>query len=281
MGVAADLSVRVRQLVRGDDLGRARVSARRYVELLQIISARTLKTRYRGSVLGVYWSLSNPLIMTGVYAVIFGAAFRPYYGNSLIKYGLATFAGLAMLNFFSGSSSQALTSVVVHGSLLNKVRLPMSVFPVSVVTANLFQFAVGTFPALCLITIFSTHRPLNVIALLVPSLALVLVSIGFSLVTSSLYVFFRDLPYMYELVIFVIWISSPIFYPAALVQRGVRPLLAFNPIIYIVESVRQIATTPAPPDLPLMLAGLGSGVACFSVGVIVFSALRKSFMDLL
>lgn len=279
--MTAGLNVRVREFVRGSDLSRIRASLRRYLELLQIISARTLKTRYRGSILGVYWSLSNPIIMTGVYAVIFGNAFRPYYGNSLVKYGLATFAGLAMLNFFSATSSQALTSVVVNGSLLNKVRLPMSVFPVSVVAANLFQFVVGTLPALAIITLVSTHRPLNVLALLVPAIALIMVSIGFSLLTSALYVFFRDLPYMYELVIFIIWISSPIFYPASLVQSGVRPLLAFNPIIYIVESVRQIATTPAPPDFSLMLASLASGMVCFAVGAGAFMMLRKSFMDLL
>ena len=279
--MAAGVSVRVQRLVRSGALQRIRASLQRYIELLQIISSRTLKTRYRGSVLGVYWSLSNPIIMTGVYAVIFGAAFRSYYGNSLVKYGLATFAGLAMLNFFSATSTQALSSVVVNGSLLNKVRLPMSVFPVSVVAANLFQFMVGTFPALCLITVFSTHRLLNVVALVVPSVALILVSIGFSLVTSALYVFFRDLPYMYELVLFVIWISSPIFYPAALVQSKVRPLLAFNPIIYIVESIRQIATTPAPPDVQLMLASLASGIVCCGLGVIAFVSLRKSFMDLL
>ena len=279
--MAAGLSVRVRQLARGGDLSRVRAPLQRYVELLQIVSARTLKTRYRGSVLGVYWSLSNPIIMTAVYAVIFGAAFRPYYGNSLVKYGLATFAGLAVLNFFSATSSQALSSVVVNGSLLNKVRLPMSVFPVSVVAANLFQFTVGTFPALCLITLFSTHRLVNVVALTVPSIALILVAVGFSLVTSALYVFFRDLPYMYELVIFVIWISSPIFYPASLVPDKVRPLLAFNPIIYIVESIRQLATTSAPPDVQLMLASLASGIVCCTFGVIAFVSLRKSFMDLL
>ena len=279
--MAAGVSVRVQRLVRGGALQRIRASLQRYIELLQIISARTLKTRYRGSVLGVYWSLSNPIIMTAVYAVIFGAAFRPYYGNSLVKYGLATFSGLAMLNFFSATSSQALSSVVVNGSLLNKVRLPMSVFPMSVVAANLFQFMVGTFPVLCLITLVSTHRIVNVVALTVPSIALILVAIGFSLVTSALYVFFRDLPYMYELVLFVFWISSPIFYPASLVPSRVRPLLAFNPIIYIVESIRQIATTTAPPDVQLMLASLASGIVCCALGAIAFVSLRKSFMDLL
>ncbi len=279
--MAADLNVRVRQLVRGSEIEGTLASLQRYLELMHIISGRTLKTRYRGSVLGVYWSLSNPLIMTAVYAVIFGAAFRPYYDNSLIKYGLATFAGLAMLNFFSSTSSQALTSVVTNGSLLNKVRLPMSVFPVSVVSANLFQYMVGTFPALCLITLLINHHPLNVVALIVPSVALVLVTIGFSLIMSALFVFFRDLPYMYELVIFIIWISSPIFYPAALVQPKVRPLLAFNPIIYIVESMRQIATTHDLPDAGLMLAALTSGVVCCAIGTLAFVTLRKSFMDLL
>src|SRR4028118_2207761 len=85
--------------------------AQRYWELLHVLVVRNLKVRYRGSFLGVYWSLLNPLIMTGLYTAIFGAAFASYYSNSIVNYVLAAFTGLVVINFFSSSTSQALSSI--------------------------------------------------------------------------------------------------------------------------------------------------------------------------
>ena len=103
-----------------------------YLELLQVLVGRNLKVRYRGSFLGIYWSLLNPLIMTGLYTAIFGATFAKYYNDSIVNYVLAALTGLIVINFFSASTMQALTSVVGNGALLNKIRLPVSVFPVSI-----------------------------------------------------------------------------------------------------------------------------------------------------
>ncbi|GAB1544965.1 hypothetical protein NUACC21_76410 [Scytonema sp. NUACC21] len=124
-----------------------------YWELLQVLVARNLKVRYRGSFLGVYWSLLNPLLMTGVYTAIFGTAFASYYSNSIFNYVLAVFTGLVVINFFSACTTQALWSVVNNGALLNKIRLPVSVFPVSLVGANVFQFALGVLPLLTIMTL--------------------------------------------------------------------------------------------------------------------------------
>ncbi len=248
---------------------------------MEIIASRTLQTRYRGSVLGVFWSLSNPIIMTAVYAIIFGTAFSSYYQGSVTRYVFATFVGLAVLSAFSATTSQSLTSIVVNGALLNKVRLPFSIFPVSNVAANFFQFFVGTFPLLCLITIVESRNPLNLLALFVPAIALILTSIGFSLLTSSLYVYFRDLEYLYEMVVFAVWITSPIFYPAALVPAKVQHFLFFNPIIYSVLSIRQIALSTEWPDPRLMGAALVSGAVWLLIGSVAFRFLKRDFMDLL
>jgi|SRR5271166_798552 len=253
----------------------------RYVDLLRMLSTKTLKNRYRGSILGVYWSLSNPILMTAIYATIFGTAFAAYYQHSVLRYVLATFTGLAVLNIFANTTSQALTSVVDNGGLLNKIRLPVSIFPLSIVASNAFQFSVGTLPVLVLIAAFGSRSPLNVVALVFPALALLLVTTGFSLIVSSLYVFFRDLPYMYELVLFVIWITSPIFYPIEIVPERVRPFLAINPLVSIVGSLRQIALTHNPPDLALIGWSLLTGMATCAAGLALFSLLRREFMDLL
>jgi ABC-type polysaccharide/polyol phosphate export permease len=254
---------------------------RRYWELLHVLVSRNLKVRYRGSFLGIYWSLLSPLIMTGLYTAIFGTTFASYYGNSILNYMLAAFTGLVVINFFSASTSQALTSVVVNGFLLNKIRLPVSIFPVSMIAANIFQFAVGAFPLLAIMTFMNSKSIVNVFALLFPSLALVLLCTGVSFLVSALFVFFRDLPYFYELVVFVLWVSSPIFYPAAIVPTQVKQFLGLNPLSPIIESIRQIALSGALPNLSLIGSALLSGIIILSLGWTCFHSWRSNFMDLL
>jgi ABC-type polysaccharide/polyol phosphate export permease len=254
---------------------------KRYWELLNILVIRNIKVRYRGSLLGIYWSLLSPLIMTGLYTAIFGATFAAYYGNSIINYILAAFTGLIVINFFSSSTSQALASIVSNGSLLNKISLPVSIFPVSMIAANVFQFVMGALPLLAIITFLNSHSIVNVIALLFPFIALILLCLGVSFIVSALYVFFRDLSYFYELVVFVLWMSSPVFYPAAIVSPNIKPLLKLNPISPIIESLRQISLSGALPDINLIISSLLSGIIILSIGWICFQLWRHQFMDLL
>lgn len=257
------------------------LQVQRYCELLHVLVSRNLKVRYRGSFLGVYWSLLNPLIMTGLYAAIFGKAFVSYYQNSILNYALAAFTGLVVINFFSASTSQALSSVVGNGSLLNKISLPVSIFPVSMIAANVFQFSIGVLPLLALITFINSKNLVNVLALLLPFMALVSVCTGVGFLVSALYVFFRDFPYFYELVVFVLWLSSPVFYPAAIVSPQVKSFLALNPLSPIIESIRQITLSGAQPNLDLIWGALLSGIIILSLGWTCFHLWRHQFMDLL
>ena len=252
-----------------------------YWELLQVLVARNLKVRYRGSFLGVYWSLLNPLLMTAVYTAIFGTAFASYYGNSIFNYVLAVFTGLVVINFFSACTTQALWSVVNNGGLLNKIRMPVSVFPISLVAANVFQFAIGVLPLLTIMTLVNSKSLVNVLALLLPLLGLVLVCTGVGLLVSALFVFFRDLPYFYELVVFMLWLSSPIFYPAAIVPASVKSFLILNPLLPVIESIRQIALSGTLPDVHFIVQSLLSGIIFFALGLSCFRWWRHSFMDLL
>ncbi|AFY73464.1 ABC-type polysaccharide/polyol phosphate export systems, permease component [Synechococcus sp. PCC 7502] len=253
----------------------------RYWQLLRVLIERNLKVRYRGSFLGIYWSLINPLISTGLYTAIFGATFASYYGNSIVNYVLAAFTGLMVMTFFSSSTSQALPSVVNNGALLNKIYLPVSIFPVSMIGSNVFQLCMGTLPLLIIITVITSKSIVNVLALFVPCLGLVFASMGVSFLVSALYVFFRDLSYFYELVIFVLGISTPIFYPSAIVPNQVKPFLQLNPLAPIIESIRQIALSGNPPDWQMAAPAVLSGLICLTVGWTCFRSWRSQFMDLL
>ena len=251
-----------------------------YRELLVVLIRRTLKRRYRGSFLGIYWSLLNPLAMTGLYTAIFGAAFAQYYGNT-INYVLAAFTGLVVVNFFSASTLMALTSVVENGGIVNKIRLPLAIFPLAAIGANVFQLLLGAFPLLVIVTLIISRNPINAIALLLPITGLILVCAGVGLLMSSLFVFFRDLPYFYELVTFVLLMGSPIFYPAEIVPAAVRKFLILNPILPIIESIRQIALSGGAPDPILIVHSLASGAIVMTIGAVAFANWRSQFMDLL
>ena len=257
------------------------VPLRRYIELVTTLAERNIKARYRGSVLGVFWSLSNPLIMAGVYTLVFGTAFMPYFGGSLVNYALACFTGLVVITFFSQASGQALQSVVSNGSLVNKVRVPLSVFPIATVAANLIQFVIGVVPVLVLVTAFVSHRLENVALLIVPATALLLVTVGASLAVSALFIYFRDLPYIYELVVFLLWMMSPVFYPAEIVPQKLKPYVELNPIAAIVTDIRQLAFNQGHIHLHIIALPLLTGAVTVFAGAVIFVALQRQAMDLL
>ncbi len=268
------MAVSLRQGVNWQDM-------RRYWDLLYVLAARHLKVRYRGSFLGIYWSLLNPLIMTGLYTAIFGSVFASYYDNSVLNYVLAAFTGLVVLNFYASATTQSVIMVVWSGALLNKIRLPVSVFPMSMVAANVFQFSVGVFPLLAIITLIVSQSLVNVCLLVVPLLALILVCLGVAFFVSGLYVFFRDLHYFYEVVVFVMGMSTPIFYPAAIVPEKIRQFLIFNPLYPILESLRQLALSSELPDFYFLAHSLLNGILIATVGWLCFRGWRSQFMDLL
>ena len=253
----------------------------RYWDLLVVLTDRTLKARYRGSILGVYWSLLNPVLMTLVYTVIFGSKFKEFYEGSLLHYALVVFIGLSVIGFFAGSTGQALPSVVLNSGLVNKIRLPMVLFPTSTVAAYGVQLAVGTFPIFAVVTVLVTHQWLRLLLLPLPLVGLVLLSVGVAFLVSTAYVFFRDIPHIYELVTFLAWVTSPVFYPVEIVQESVRKLLYFNPLFPTFESLRQIIVGPQLPDPSLLVASLFNGIVACGLGYVVFNALRRQFMDLI
>ncbi len=253
----------------------------RYWDLLGVLVPQNLNTRYRGSYLGVYWSLLNPVIMTGLYTTIFGATFASYYDDSIVNYILAAFTGLLVINFYNSSTTQALSSIVMNGDLLNKIKLPIAVFPLSMIAANIFQFMISSFPLLAVVTLINTKNPFYILFLLIPFFSLVLVCTGVGLFVSALFVFFRDLGYFYEVTTFIMWITSPVFYPAEIVPARVQPLLALNPLVSIIESLRDISLSGNIPNALLLFKGILAGIIVLTLGTLFFRKFESAFIDLL
>jgi ABC-type polysaccharide/polyol phosphate export permease len=263
------------------DLTRHFTPDRRFFDIVEVLFKRAIATRYRGSVLGVLWSAIQPLGMSIVYAAIFGHTFAPYYGGSLVEYGAAVYIGLSLIGFFVGGTTQALPSIVGNAGLLNKIRIPFAAFPLSILAAYGFQQAIGALPVIVLVSLFVNRQPLHVLVLLIPVLAIVLLSVGVGLFMSAACVYFRDVPYMYELVTFFLLVTSPVFYPVEIVPRTILHIIAWNPLFGIIESTRTIVLTPLLPSATVLGGSLAECAVAFVAGCLAFRAMRSRFMDLL
>ena len=242
---------------------------------------RQLKTRYRGTFLGVLWSFANPILMTVLYAVLFGTAFSSYYGGSVIRYVFSAFVAVVVVTFFSQSTADALVSVVSNGGLLNKIAVDPETFPIASIAANAFQQSITTFPLIILLAAVITHDPLRVVLAPIVLAAVVALVAGFGLGLAALFVFFRDLSHLWAVISFIFWMTSPVFYPAALVPEKVRPWFEINPVGLAIGAMRDVALGRGPIDFLLIGKFIVVAVIFLSAGHLLFRAKRKQFMDLL
>jgi ABC-type polysaccharide/polyol phosphate export permease len=258
-----------------------RIELRRITGLIRMTALRSLRVRYRGTVLGVLWSFANPVMMTIVYTAIFGTAYSSYYDGSIARYVLSAFTGLVVVTFFLGATTEAMASVVGNGSLLNKIAVPPAVFPLAAIAANVFQQAVTTFPIIIVLAAVITHDPLRVALVPFVLLTLIVLSAGIGLLLASLYVFFRDLPHLWGIAGFILWITSPLFYPAAIASPQIRVWFAINPVANEMAALREVVNATGPLHVQPLLAAAAGALVAAALGAAVFSALRRDFMDLL
>jgi len=256
-------------------------STRRNIQLVRISAFRALKVRYRGTALGILWSFTNPLLMTAVYTAIFGATFSKFYDGSVARYVISAFVGLVVVTFFMNATSDALTSVVVNGSLLNKIALPPVIFPLASVGANVFQQGVTTFPIVFVLSLVVSHDPIRAILVPVVLAGVVLLVTGASLALATLFVFFRDLPHLWQIVGFILWFSSPLFYPIELVTPQIRPWYNLNPVGQAITALREVTIASGPIHYRPIAVLLFTGIVWVVLGAWFFRAKRRDFMDLL
>jgi lipopolysaccharide transport system permease protein len=251
----------------------------RLIDVVGVLYTQNIKIRYRGSVLGIVWSALNPLVMATVYAAIFGHTFAAYYGGSMLRYGCAVYIGLSLVGFFIAATSECSTVLVQNGALINKIRVPLAAFPIATVSSHGFQLLAGALPLIAVISLAANHDPLRLLLLLVPLAALLMLTAGIGIVVSAAGVFFRDMPHLYELATFLLWVTSPVFYPVAIVPAPLVHVLVFNPLFVILRSTLDIVLDPALPSLWLPTLGLAYGALALALGVAAFAAMRGRFMD--
>jgi len=253
----------------------------RYRSLIHSLVARDLKARYRGSVLGFFWSFINPLLLLLVYSFVFNYILPARFQGIEEHYELFLFCGLLPWTWFSSSLLEASGVLISGGNLIKKVLFPAEILPIVTVLANMVHFLLGL-PILAAFLIYF-QRPLNGAELAwfpVAVLVQLVLTTGFALILSALTVHFRDIRDILGNLMTFWFFATPIIYPYLPIEGWQRQIINLNPFSHLAITYQEILFFEGPVGHSKWLLVLGAlSVAFFFFGYFVFDRLRDTFAE--
>ena len=256
----------------------------RYRYLLWNLVSRDFKLKYRRSVLGVMWSVLNPLLMCLVYWAVFSSLFAEQLrGGDIPNFPVYLMIGQLLFTFFNEATSTSMGSIVYAAQLLKKVYIPKYIFPLEKCCFALVN-CVFSFVGLVLVMVF-TGSPLHPTAILAlyPLLTLYFFSLGVALVLSACTVYFRDIMHMWQVFTTALLYFSAIFYnpDTMIVSVGgfsLYRLICLNPLYWYITGFRKAVLWGEPLTLQVVLVCGGCAVLSMAVGCAVFKKLQDKFV---
>ena len=254
-------------------------------ELIRQLTYQEVVGRYRGSILGVAWSLVTPILMlliyTFVFSVIFGARWDGLADAGKAAFAVVLFVGMAMFNVFSDVVVRAPTLVVANANYVKRVVFPLEILAVVQMGNALFHFAVNLVAWLAAAWMVLGHVPWT--ALLLPLVLgpLVLGTLGTAWLLASLGVFVRDMAQTIGLVVTALLFLTPIFYPLEAIPVQYRPFIRLNPLTHVVEQARDVLIEGRVPGVVEIGASWCIGLLVLWLGFAWFQKTRQGFADVL
>ena len=246
------------------------------MDLLRNLVLRELRATYKGSVLGVLWSLLNPLVSMAIFTVVFGVFLKvqlPAGAGGARSLPAFLLVGLLPWNFLSLAMNAGGLSLITNGNLIRKVYFFRALLPVSTVLAHGVHFAIGLGLLLPFLAIVGVPFWPHLWLLVVPVASLLLLALGLAFLTAISNVYYRDTQYLASLFGMAWFYATPIVYPAEFVQSAGEPwitLCRLNPAAALVAAFRTILYDGQRPDPGSLLWCVASSGAVFLLGWTVF-----------
>jgi homopolymeric O-antigen transport system permease protein len=217
-----------------------------YRELLTQMVRRDLALRYKQAVMGFGWALFMPLLNTAVFSVIFTKVASL---NTSVPYPLFAYCGLVVWNFFASAQRFAVISLTSNLNLVTKVYFPREIFPFSAVIVCLVDFAVASTVLFGLMAYFRVPPPAQIVFLPLVVIVHVMFTAGVALLVSMANLFYRDVKYLFELILGVWMFATSVLYPVQYVPGRAGALLRINPMTPIIDAYRAVLLGTGPLDV--------------------------------
>lgn len=247
-----------------------------YREMIFSLVRKDLRGRYKGSVLGFFWTFLNPLLQLIVYTLVFSVIMRA----GIEDYYLFLFVALVPWSYFSFSVTSGAGSIRAQQDMVKKIYFPREVLPISCILSQLINMLL-TFIVVFLVLLVTGKgiNPLACLYLLPTILVETVLAIGMGFLTSAVTVFFRDLEYMLGIIVMAWQFATPVMYSIDMVPERFIPVFMLNPMTPIITAYREILYYKNIPNLANLLSSLFTGVIVLIIGIFVFEKLSKHFAE--
>lgn len=247
---------------------------KKYQFLFEELVKRDFKKKYKRTVLGMGWSMLSPLLMLLVMKVVF----ENFFGQGLAHYTTYLFCGLLTFNWFSESTSGGMVSLFGNAGIFTKVRVPKYLFLFSVNIQVLINFALTLLVFFVFCAIDRVDFTWKFAFLAYPIATLLLFNVGVGMVLSALYVFFRDIDYLWRVLLQLLMYASAIFYSIDRFPLRMQFVFEMNPIYRHIAYIREIVLQGTIPSMETHLTLLGYAVVAFLAGSYMYKHYNTRFL---
>jgi lipopolysaccharide transport system permease protein len=249
--------------------------------LLGSLTMRDIEVRYRGTVLGLLWALVYPLTMLAIYTFLFGVIFKARWPGlaELPDFVLMLYCGLLTFNLASETLSRAPAAVLSQPNYVKKVVFPLELLPLSQLGAALVNALIGF--ALLVVFLFIQKHAVAVSGVALPVILtpLAIMLAGCAWFLAALGVFFRDVTQIVGILITMLMVVSPVFYPVSAAPAVVQRFMYLNPLTYPIEEVRRVLVLGHWPDPAIWLLYTAISCVVAAAGLWLFQHTRSAFAD--
>ncbi|PBC02076.1 ABC transporter permease [Mesorhizobium sp. WSM3860] len=250
---------------------------------------REIAGRYRGSTLGLFWSLLNPLFMLAVYTFVFGVVMKSRWttpdqqsaSHSTGEFAVILFCGLIVFQFFAEVISMAPGLIVGNANYVKKIVFPIQMLPVVSAGAALFHAAVSLVVLLVFAYVVFGSVPLTVFLAPVVFAPFVVMVLGAAWTLASIGVYFRDMSQIVSPLVTATMFLSPVFFQRTALPSWLQPWLSLNPLAIPVESFRNVVLFGVLPNWPALGYYSLAAIAVALLGYQFFQKTRRGFADVL
>jgi ABC-2 type transport system permease protein len=248
----------------------------RFVSLTTTLAVSDFKLRFFGSALGYLWTLMRPLLLFGVLYVVFTEVVR--FGDTVKNYPVYLLTAIVLFTFFGETTTRGVTSLIERENLLRKIRFPRMVIPLAVALNALFNLGLNLIVVFVFVLASGIGPRVSWLEMVPLVALLVLFATGVTMLLSALYVRYRDVQPIWEVVLQVLFYASPVIYVSEVLPSSVRELAIANPIAAVLTQMRHALIDPSAPSAATEIGGqarllipLAIVAATFALGLWVFA----------
>lgn len=261
-------------------------TASKYEFLIEQLVSRDFKVKYKRSILGVFWSFLNPLMMMLVQYVVFANFF--FRGSDMKHYAIYLLSGIVMFNGFNDCTTQAMRAITSNATLITKVYVPKYIYPITKVMSASLNVILSLVPLILVTVVYGLFNNLylkpSILLFPIVLVLFLLFIMGISFIVSSLMVFFHDIEFLWGVLTTMWMYATPIIYPISMLETGSRlgnialTVVKINPLTHYVNFVRDILINGCSPALSEYVICFVWAALSMIVGIIVFRRTQDKFV---